>query len=82
MFHNVPARRAAIKNTAEEYARITAVVARYGAHHAHAGTAFVCKRAGEASPDVHVPGGCPVVDALGLVFGAGDGSVRFHAEMP
>ena len=69
MFYNVPARRAALKNKAEEYSRILDVMQRYALHHAARGVAFVCKKSGDQVPDVQVPARTTPLDAIGTIFG-------------
>ena len=69
MFYNVPARRAALKNKAEEYARILEVMQRYALHHAARGVSFACKKAGEQVPDVQIAARTSALDAIGTLFG-------------
>ncbi len=70
MFHNVPARRAALKNASDEYSRILEVVTRYAIHHGPKGVAFSCKKQGEMVPDVSTPAKTTTLDSIGTIFGA------------
>eukprot|EP01031_Cornospumella_fuschlensis_P043075 gene43075-52643_t len=66
LFYNNPTRKAALKNHADEYARIVDVVRRYSVLYGARGVSFVCRKlsgsgsgsgAAAGVPDVHARGG-------------------------
>ena len=69
MFYNVPARRAALRNPSEEYARILEVVERYSIQHAARGISFSCKKAGDSAPDLAISARATTLDAISTIFG-------------
>jgi DNA mismatch repair protein MLH1 len=67
LFFNVPLRRKAFKSTSEEYQRIVEVVTRYAVQ--NAGVCITCKRAGEATADVHTSAGAGTLDTIRALYG-------------
>ena len=69
MFHNVHARRAALGNLADEYARILDVVQRYAIQHSYKGVAFSCMKVGGAGADVRIVAGTSPLMSIANIFG-------------
>ncbi|KAF9576426.1 DNA mismatch repair protein [Mortierella alpina] len=67
LFYNVPTRRKALKNAAEEYNRILDIVNRYAIH--NAGVSFTCRKVGSNTPDVHTTTSASVVDNIRQIYG-------------
>ncbi|CAO3563262.1 unnamed protein product [Mortierella alpina] len=68
LFYNVPTRRKALKNAAEEYNRILDIVNRYAIH--NAGVSFTCRKVGSNTPDVHTTTSATVVDNIRQIYGS------------
>ncbi|KAG0379446.1 DNA mismatch repair protein [Mortierella sp. AD032] len=68
LFYNVPTRRKALKNAAEEYNRILDVVNRYAIH--NEGVSFTCRKVGSNTPDVHTTTSAAVVDNIRHIYGS------------
>lgn len=70
LFHNMPTRRAAFKNSSEEYQRILDVVTKYSILYGDRGVGFVCKKQGQAVPDLHTAASASTVDNIRTAYGA------------
>ncbi|KAG0207602.1 DNA mismatch repair protein [Mortierella sp. GBA30] len=68
LFYNVPTRRKALKNVAEEYNRILDIVNRYAIH--NAGVSFTCRKVGSNTPDVHTTTSATEVDNIRQIYGS------------
>ncbi|KAJ2159548.1 DNA mismatch repair protein [Coemansia sp. RSA 552] len=68
LFYNIPSRKAALKNTRDEYNRIFEVASRYSIH--NAGIAFTCRKAGAPRADLNTTAGATTVTNIRQVFGA------------
>ncbi|KAI9847770.1 MAG: DNA mismatch repair protein [Thelocarpon superellum] len=68
LFYNVPTRRRAFRSASEEYAKILDMVGRYAVH--CAGVAFSCKKHGESSTGISVPGHATTIDRIRQVHGS------------
>jgi DNA mismatch repair protein MLH1 len=67
LFFNVPIRRQALKNPADEYNRCLNVVTRYAVH--FAGVSFSCKKHGAAKSDINTPARLDKLGAIRNLFG-------------
>jgi DNA mismatch repair protein MLH1 len=64
LFYNMPTRKQAFKNPAEEYQRILDVVTKYSIRYGDSGVSFTCKKHGSAVPDLHTPVSTPASGTL------------------
>jgi len=71
MFHNMPTRRKAFKNTSDEYRRILNVMTHYAIHYGDSQISFTCKKHGQANttPDLHTPSNSSTLDNIKLTYG-------------
>ena len=67
MFYNVPARKKALKNLNEEYARILEVCQLYSIH--NPSVSFMCKKHGTSSWDIFTPSNSSIISNIGLIYG-------------
>ncbi|KAM6282972.1 DNA mismatch repair protein Mlh1 isoform 2-T3 [Porphyrio hochstetteri] len=67
LFYNVNARRKALKNPNEEYAKILEVVSRYAIH--NSGISFSVKKQGDTVSDVRTLSNASTVDNIRSIFG-------------
>jgi DNA mismatch repair protein MLH1 len=67
LFYNVPTRKKALKNTAEEFNKILEVVQKYAIHNHSVG--FVCKKYGSSHPDLQSISSPSVLDIIRTVYG-------------
>ncbi|EWC45363.1 hypothetical protein DRE_00762 [Drechslerella stenobrocha 248] len=67
LFYNVPSRRRAFRNTNDEYSKVLDMVGRYAIH--CEGIAFSCKKHGESSTGVAIPGTAKTVDRIRQIYG-------------
>ncbi|CAG8480636.1 7962_t:CDS:10 [Ambispora leptoticha] len=72
LFYNVPARRKAMKNFAEEYNQIMDIVNRYAIH--NAGVSFTCKKQGSNQADINTLTTGSTVDNIRQVYGVNTAS--------
>ena len=68
LFYNMPTRRRAFRSASEEYAKVLDMVGRYAVH--CAGVALACKKHGDATPGINVPGAASTVDRIRHIHGA------------
>ncbi|KAJ1833134.1 DNA mismatch repair protein [Coemansia sp. RSA 2711] len=68
LFYNIQSRKAALKNTREEYNRIFEVASRYAIH--NAGVAFTCRKAGAPKVDLNTPAGATTIGNIRQIFGS------------
>ncbi|TFK41668.1 DNA binding protein [Crucibulum laeve] len=66
LFYNTPTRLSALRSTSEEYARILDVVTKYAVHNPK--IAFVCKKAGSASPELSTPSNSETPQTIRLLY--------------
>ncbi|KAM5444048.1 DNA mismatch repair protein Mlh1 [Microsporum ferrugineum] len=67
LFYNVPTRRRAFRSASEEYAKILDIVGRYAVH--CGGTAFSCKKHGEAGVSLSTSINSSIVDRIRQLHG-------------
>ncbi|EFR00323.1 DNA mismatch repair protein mutL [Nannizzia gypsea CBS 118893] len=67
LFYNVPTRRRAFRSASEEYAKILDIVGRYAVH--CSGTAFSCKKHGEAGVSLSTSINSSIVDRIRQLHG-------------
>ena len=67
LFYNVPARKKALKNLNEEYARILDVCQKYAIHNPE--ISFMCKKHGTYSWDISTPSKSSHLSNIGLIYG-------------
>ncbi|KAF3483176.1 DNA mismatch repair protein mutL [Arthroderma uncinatum] len=67
LFYNVPTRRRAFRSASEEYAKILDIVGRYAVH--CSGTAFSCKKHGEAGVSLSTSVSSSIVDRIRQLHG-------------
>ncbi|KAK2858447.1 hypothetical protein FQN49_004728 [Arthroderma sp. PD_2] len=68
LFYNVPTRRRAFRSASEEYAKILDIVGRYAVH--CSGTAFSCKKHGEAGVSLSTSTNSSIVDRIRQLHGS------------
>ncbi|KAI0694214.1 DNA binding protein [Cytidiella melzeri] len=79
LFHNTPARLAALRGSSEEYSRILDVVTKYAVHNPQ--VSFSCKKSGSASPDLTTPSGSSIKDTIRHTYGQTIAKDLLHAEI-
>ncbi|KAJ7151144.1 histidine kinase-like ATPase [Mycena filopes] len=77
LFYNTPTRLSALRSASEEYSRILDVITKYAVHNPK--VAFVCKKAGSASPDLSSPSAGEVPQAIRLLYGHSIAKELMHA---
>ncbi|KAJ2633851.1 DNA mismatch repair protein Mlh1 [Coemansia sp. RSA 1290] len=68
LFYNIPSRKAALKNTREEYNRIFEVASRYAIH--NSGIAFSCRKLGAPKVDLSTAAGASTITNIRQIFGS------------
>ncbi|KAJ2218389.1 DNA mismatch repair protein, partial [Coemansia sp. RSA 518] len=72
LFYNILSRKAALKNTRDEYNRIFEVASRYAIH--NSGIAFTCRKAGAPKVDLNTSVGASTITNIRQIFGSKIGS--------
>lgn len=81
LFHNIPTRLMALRNSSEEYTRILDVVTRYAIHNPT--VSFVCKKAGQSVADISSPGGnVSERDVIKLLYGGNIARELMNLQAP
>lgn len=70
LFYNMQTRKQAFRNTREEYQRILDVMMKYSVRFGDAGVSLICKKQGQALPDLHTAVGDSTLDNIRTSFGA------------
>ncbi|KAJ2356536.1 DNA mismatch repair protein [Coemansia sp. RSA 2618] len=68
LFYNIVSRKAALKNTREEYNRIFEVASRYAIH--NSGIAFTCRKASAPKVDLNTSVGASTITNIRQIFGS------------
>ncbi|KAJ2124104.1 DNA mismatch repair protein [Coemansia sp. RSA 720] len=68
LFYNILSRKAALKNTRDEYNRIFEVASRYAIH--NSGIAFTCRKAGAPKVDLNTSVGASTITNIRQIFGS------------
>lgn len=69
LFYNMPTRKQAFKNPAEEYQRILEVVGRYAIHNGDRNVSLTCKKHGQYQADLHTPSNSSVIENIRVIYG-------------
>ena len=67
LFYNIPIRKAAFKNSVEEYNRILTVVQKYAIF--NSGIAFSCKKIGTTQSDVQTSANSSQLENIRIIYG-------------
>ncbi|KAH8254856.1 hypothetical protein KR032_012486 [Drosophila birchii] len=68
LFYNMPQRRQALRSPAEEFQRLSEVLARYAVHNPRVG--FTLRKQGEAQPALRTPASSSRAENIRIIYGA------------